>query len=81
MGCMANTGMPVNLTFASRAHENHNLTKCAYAFEQAGAAGAVCQRRVPGLTPKLLTDITSGSGPVSSMSASPPQLEKVKAAV
>ncbi|KAL1845516.1 hypothetical protein Plec18167_008571 [Paecilomyces lecythidis] len=52
MGLMADTGMPVNLTFASKAYDDSNLFQYAYAFEQ-----AIRGRQPPTRTPALKTDI------------------------
>lgn len=55
MGVMAETGMPVNLLFASKAYHDNALFGYAYAFEQArGERGGA--RVVPGRTPALPTD-------------------------
>lgn len=52
MGTMSDTKMPVNLTFATKAYEDSEIFKYAYAFEQAH------QGRVkPGRTPELETDV------------------------
>jgi len=51
MGIMADTGMPVGLTFAGKGYDDSNLLRYAYAFEQSG------RRRVaPPRTPALPTD-------------------------
>ncbi|OBT92030.2 hypothetical protein VE01_10281 [Pseudogymnoascus verrucosus] len=51
MGMMADTGMPVNLTFAGKAMDDINLLRYAYAFEQKS------RRRVPPpITPPLSSD-------------------------
>ncbi|KAH8664537.1 hypothetical protein BX600DRAFT_464609, partial [Xylariales sp. PMI_506] len=51
MGIMADTQMPVNLTFAGKAYQDDELLKYAYAYEQ------YTRRRVPPpLTPALPTD-------------------------
>lgn len=51
MGLMADTGMPVNLTFASKAYDDCNLFRYAYAFEKASRL-----RQEPPRTPHLETD-------------------------
>ncbi|KZF20949.1 putative amidase [Xylona heveae TC161] len=52
MGTMKDTGMPVGLTFASKAYDDSNLLRYAYAYETASR-----KRVPPGLTPSLDTDI------------------------
>lgn len=59
MGPMADTGMPVNLTFATGAYRDAELLAYAYAFERAHRG-----RTVPGRTPALPTDAI-GPGPGS----------------
>ncbi|KAL3445582.1 amidase signature domain-containing protein [Aspergillus insuetus] len=54
MGIMADIGMPVNLTFASRAYDDSSLFRYAYAFEKASRL-----RKTPGRTPQLETDTIS----------------------
>jgi Asp-tRNA(Asn)/Glu-tRNA(Gln) amidotransferase A subunit family amidase len=54
MGIMADIGMPVNLTFASKAYDDSSLFRYAYAFEKAGRL-----RKAPGRTPQLETDAIS----------------------
>ena len=51
MGTMRDIGMPVGLTFASKAYDDLNLLRYAYAFEQAGA-----HRVAPPRTPPLPGD-------------------------
>ncbi|KAJ4346532.1 uncharacterized protein N0V89_010463 [Didymosphaeria variabile] len=51
MGVMADIGMPVNLTFASKAYDDNNLFRYAYAFEKASSL-----RQAPKRTPALPTD-------------------------
>jgi Asp-tRNA(Asn)/Glu-tRNA(Gln) amidotransferase A subunit family amidase len=53
MGLMADTGMPVGLTFAGRAYADNELLKCAYAFETASGRTL---RQAPTLTPPLPSD-------------------------
>jgi Asp-tRNA(Asn)/Glu-tRNA(Gln) amidotransferase A subunit family amidase len=57
MGTMEDTRMPVGLTFVSKAYDDHNLLRYAYAYEQKSG-----RRRAPPLTPPLDTDeINPGS--------------------
>jgi amidase len=58
MGIMADTGMPVGLTFAGRAYDDNNLLRYAYAFEQSGR-----RRQAPPRTPALPSDSIAGRGP------------------
>lgn len=51
MGVMADTAMPVNLTFASGAYDDNNLLRYAYAFERTSRL-----RQRPTRTPELETD-------------------------
>ncbi|KAL2838280.1 amidase signature domain-containing protein [Aspergillus pseudoustus] len=51
MGVMTDIGMPVNLTFASKAYDDSSLFQYAYAFEKASHL-----RQAPGRTPQLETD-------------------------
>lgn len=51
MGIMADTGMPVGLTFAGKSYDDSNLLRYAYAFEQSGR-----RRKAPPRTPALPTD-------------------------
>ncbi|KAL6859923.1 hypothetical protein ACO1O0_003947 [Amphichorda felina] len=51
MGVMADTGMPVNLTFAAGAYDDSNLFRYGYAFERASRL-----RQAPPRTPALKTD-------------------------
>lgn len=51
MGAMEDTGMPVNLTFATGAYRDNELFGYAFAFEKRH-----CGRTVPGRTPALPTD-------------------------
>ncbi|CAG7920596.1 unnamed protein product [Penicillium olsonii] len=52
MGIMSDTGMPVNLTFASRAYDDSNLFRYAFAYESASRC-----RRAPQLSAALPTDL------------------------
>ncbi|KAK5064193.1 hypothetical protein LTR84_000026 [Exophiala bonariae] len=52
MGVMADTAMPVNLTFASAAYDDTALLRYAYAFEKSSQL-----RQKPARTPELETDI------------------------
>jgi amidase len=56
MGIMADTGMPVGLTFAGRGYDDNNLLRYAYAFEQSGR-----RRQAPPRTPALPTDIVTAA--------------------
>ncbi|MDY0872794.1 amidase [Dongia rigui] len=56
MGVMADTGMPVGLTFAGKAYDDSNLLRYAYAFEQSGQ-----RRKAPPRTPALPTDSLAGT--------------------
>lgn len=51
MGVMADTAMPVNLTFAAKAYHDSDLLRYAYAFERASRL-----RQAPARTPELATD-------------------------
>lgn len=51
MGLMADTAMPVNLTFAGRAYDDNRLLELGYAFE-----AATRSRVLPSLTPALDSD-------------------------
>lgn len=51
MGAMADTGMPVNLLFATKAYHDNELFGYAFAFEEARRG-----RTTPGRTPALPTD-------------------------
>ncbi|KAL3473419.1 amidase signature domain-containing protein [Aspergillus californicus] len=69
MGVMADTRMPVNLTFAGKAYDDSALLGFAYAFE-----GGSWLRRPPGRTPDLVTDdlvLNDGMGVVGLV---PPEL-------
>jgi len=52
MGIMSDTKMPVNLTFASKAYDDSNLFRYAYAYESLSK-----NRITPPLTPQLETDL------------------------
>lgn len=52
MGTMADTGMPVGLTFAGKAYDDSALLSYAWAFEQSGA-----RRTSPPRTPALADDV------------------------
>jgi Asp-tRNA(Asn)/Glu-tRNA(Gln) amidotransferase A subunit family amidase len=52
MGVLEGKGMPMNLTFAGRAYGDAELLGFAYAFEE-----RTKRRTVPGLTPRLETDV------------------------
>ncbi|KAL4728722.1 hypothetical protein ACLX1H_003121 [Fusarium chlamydosporum] len=69
MGVMADIGMPVNLTFASKAYDDNNLFRYAYAFEKHSRL-----RQPPKRTPELETDTFSRKANVVQMGLAPPQL-------
>ncbi|KEF55648.1 amidase [Exophiala aquamarina CBS 119918] len=69
MGVMADTGMPVNLTFAGRAYDDAALFKYAFAFEEATRL-----RQPPGRTPVLVTDTIALLGGEKKLGISPPTL-------
>lgn len=52
MGIMADTGMPVGLTFAGRSYSDNQLLGYADAFESSST-----RRRAPGRTPELAGDV------------------------
>ncbi|EXJ92612.1 hypothetical protein A1O3_01164 [Capronia epimyces CBS 606.96] len=68
MGVMEDTRMPVNLTFATKAYQDNDILKYAYAFEAASKA-----RIPPPRTPQLETDNISLK-PVGSVGKEPPVL-------
>jgi amidase len=69
MGIMADIGMPVNLTFASKAYDDSSLFRYAYAFD-----GTNQLRQNPTRTPELETDtILLSQGP-RQLGLSPPEL-------
>lgn len=69
MGVMADTKMPVNLTFAGRAYDDSSLLRYAFAYEKAGKL-----RQEPGRTPALATDVVLGGGVGWTDGALPPEL-------
>lgn len=69
MGVMADTKMPVNLTFASKAYDDSSLFRYAYSFEQ-----ATHLRHAPGRTPELGTDSISVVDKPRKMGLVPPEL-------
>jgi len=69
MGIMADTKMPVNLTFAAKSYEDNDLFRYAYAFEKAGNL-----RQAPGRTPALVSDTIALLGGKASMGKQAPQL-------
>lgn len=69
MGVMADTRMPVNLTFASKAYDDKNLFRYAYAFEKGSLL-----RQKPSRTPQLATDSIVCSHGSSTIESTPPQL-------
>jgi amidase len=68
MGIMADTGMPVGLTFAGKGYDDANLLRYAYAFEQSGK-----RRIAPPRTPALPSDTISAT-PGQRRRASAPSL-------
>ncbi|KAK6700875.1 hypothetical protein SNK04_010812 [Fusarium graminearum] len=70
MGVMADIGMPVNLTFASKAYDDNNLFRYAYAFEKHSQL-----RQPPSRTPELETDTISRQPIVAQIGLKAPQLE------
>ncbi|KAF4338741.1 amidase [Fusarium beomiforme] len=69
MGVMADTGMPVNLTFASKAYDDNNLFRYAYAFEKGSSL-----RQQPSRTPRLATDTIVPRTNTGHIGSTPPQL-------
>ncbi|KAF5639073.1 amidase [Fusarium sp. NRRL 52700] len=69
MGVMADTKMPVNLTFASKAYDDKNLFRYAYAFEKASSL-----REKPSRTPQLKTDTIMSGKESKDMGSTPPHL-------
>jgi amidase len=69
MGIMADIGMPVNLTFASKAYDDSNLFRYAYAFEKAGNL-----RQAPKRTPALPTDTFEVTEKAKKIGSDLPQL-------
>lgn len=69
MGVMADTGMPVNLTFASTAYNDNTLLQYAYAFENKSHL-----RQKPTRTPELDTDTILLSQAPRTLALSPPEL-------
>lgn len=69
MGVMADIGMPVNLTFASKAYDDSNLFRYAYAFEKASSL-----RQAPKRTPELPTDTFEISDETRKIGLIAPQL-------
>ncbi|CVL02497.1 related to glu/asp-tRNA amidotransferase subunit A [Fusarium mangiferae] len=69
MGVMADTRMPVNLTFASKAYNDKNLFRYAYAFEKGSFL-----RQQPLRTPQLVTDTIMGGLESKAIGSAPPQL-------
>ncbi|KAG9896560.1 amidase signature enzyme, partial [Aureobasidium melanogenum] len=76
MGVMADTKMPVNLTFAGKAYDDSALFKYAFAFEK-----ATCLRQQPERTPALPTDTITIMGSTHKLGSFPPKLtvDKVEA--
>lgn len=69
MGVMTDTGMPVNLTFASKAYDDSSLFRYAYAFD-----GTNQLRQQPKRTPELETDTILLSQAPRQLGLSPPEL-------
>jgi Asp-tRNA(Asn)/Glu-tRNA(Gln) amidotransferase A subunit family amidase len=69
MGVMADTRIPVNLTFASKAYDDSNLLSYAYAYEKASQL-----RERPSRTPELPTDWISKSQEEKKIGLTPPML-------
>jgi len=69
MGVMADTKMPVNLTFAGKAYDDSALFEYAFAFEQATRL-----RQTPGRTPALPTDKIAISTSAGKLGDLPPHL-------
>ncbi|KAJ9635597.1 hypothetical protein H2204_005771 [Knufia peltigerae] len=69
MGVMADTKMPVSLTFASKAYDDSNLFRYAYAFEKGSNL-----RQAPMRTPTLITDSVALSAQESKLGSTPPEL-------
>jgi amidase len=69
MGIMADTKMPVNLTFAGKAYDDSALFKYAFAFEQATRL-----RQAPGRTPAISTDTIAMSSTGDKIGEMPPHL-------
>ncbi|KAK2027518.1 amidase signature enzyme [Colletotrichum zoysiae] len=69
MGVMADTGMPVNLTFASKAYDDSNLLRYAFSFEKGSQL-----RKSPPRTPGLKTDIISTVEGATKIGLMPPKL-------
>ncbi|KAL6245291.1 hypothetical protein RBB50_008066 [Rhinocladiella similis] len=69
MGVMADTNMPVNLTFASKAYDDSNLFRYAYAFEKGSNF-----RQAPTRTPTMMTDSISLNAKEGNLGSAPPEL-------
>lgn len=69
IGLMADTKMPLNLTFASKAYDDSNLFRYAYAFEKGTRL-----RQAPPRTPALATDDVSLSNGGGNPGLVPPEL-------
>lgn len=69
MGVMSDTKMPVNLTFASKAYDDNNLLRYAYAFEQNSKL-----RQSPTRTPALSTDTIALAQDAKVIGQDPPAL-------
>ncbi|KAH0396652.1 amidase signature enzyme, partial [Aureobasidium melanogenum] len=69
MGVMADTRMPVNLTFAGKAYDDSALFQYAFAYEK-----ATCLRQQPERTPALSTDSITITGSTRKLGDLPPRL-------
>lgn len=69
MGLMSDTKMPVNLTFSSKAYDDNNIFRYAYAYERVSRA-----RRAPTLTPALPSDSIPSTSPRDITGTVPPVL-------
>jgi amidase len=67
MGIMADTQMPVGLTFAGKAYDDTKLLKYAFAYEEKSR-----NRRAPKGTPELESDLIQAQTRVVNGGASPP---------
>ncbi|PMD50354.1 amidase signature enzyme [Hyaloscypha bicolor E] len=67
MGIMADTQMPVGLTFAGKAYDDTKLLKYAFAYEEKSK-----NRRAPKGTPELESDLIQTQTRVAKGGASPP---------
>jgi amidase len=68
MGIMGDTKIPVNLTFVSKAYDDSNIFRSAFAFEFASKL-----RQRPGRTPSLDTDTISLENTNRTVGSPPPE--------